>query len=380
MKKSILSLLVMLYFFSCTSAHKGCEISGTLKNISIDTPVYLANLGAAAISYLDTTKLDKNGNFKMTKVLKEKSLYALQVGKSRLIYLILDVSPATINVVADTNDYAKFSYKITGSPASEQLRVFMNDMRDRFSSMMTMQKQLMDTSKSITDTMRKEIQSKIMHASIEGRTYISNYLDTTKNNVLAIFAAFNFLNPQNDLDLITKISSRMKDDSSAFVKGFVAQITQITSQAPTMEKGTFAVGEQVPDIALPDPEGNVHKLSDLRGKYVLLNFWASWCGPCRRENPNLVKEYNKWKDKGFTVYSVSLDDTKSKWIEGIQEDKLIWPDHVSELKRFQSEVCQLYQISYIPQNYLLDKDGKVLAFMPMMQGDSLEQALEQFVK
>jgi peroxiredoxin len=378
MKKSIFLLLTMLYFFSCTSAHKGCEISGTLKNISSDTPVYLANLGAAAISYLDTAKLDKDGNFKMTKELKQKSLYALQVGKSRLIYLILDSSPATINITADTNDYSKFSYKITGSPASEQLRSFMNGMRDRFSSMMAMQKQLMDTSKSVTDTMRKDIQAKIMAASMDGRNYLTKYLDTTKNNVLAIFAAFNFLNPQNDLDLITKISARMKDDSSAFVKNFVAQIAQMTSQQPTEPKAAFAVGQQVPDISLPDPEGKVRNLSDLRGKYVLLDFWASWCGPCRKENPNVVEAYNKWKDKGFTIYSVSLDDTKSKWTDAIQQDKLSWPDHVSELKGWQSQICQLYQVSYIPQNYLLDKDGKVLAFM--LRGDSLEQALEQYIK
>jgi hypothetical protein len=173
----------------------------------------------------------------MTKTLKQKSLYALQIGKSKLIYLILDSSPAyNISIVADTGDYAKFSYKITGSPASEQLRAFMNGMRNRFSSMMTLQKQLMDTTKSVTDTMRKEIQSKIMQASMDGRNYLSKYLDTTKNNVLAIFAAFNFLNPQSDLDLITKISSRMKDDSSAFVKSFVAQIAQITSQAPGYRK------------------------------------------------------------------------------------------------------------------------------------------------
>jgi peroxiredoxin len=136
----------------------------------------------------------------------------------------------------------------------------------------------------------------------------------------------------------------------------------------------LAIGSPAPEIALPDPDGNVVPLSSLRGKYVLVDFWAKWCGPCRRENPNIVRAYNKYKDKGFTVYGVSLDRTREDWLQGIREDGLTWT-HVSDLKFWQSEAARTYNINAIPFSLLLDPNGIIIA--KNLRGEALEKKLSE---
>ena len=130
-----------------------------------------------------------------------------------------------------------------------------------------------------------------------------------------------------------------------------------------------------PEISLPDRDGNLVKLSDLRGQYVLIDFWASWCGPCRRENPNVVKLYNKYKDKGFTILSVSLDKNKGKWLEAINKDGLTWPNHVSDLMEWKSPVVGLYGIQGIPHTVLVNKEGNMIGVG--LRGETLEQKLNE---
>jgi peroxiredoxin len=120
------------------------------------------------------------------------------------------------------------------------------------------------------------------------------------------------------------------------------------------------IGSLAPDIALPNPDGDTIRLSSLRGNIVLLDFWAAWCGPCRRENPNLVKIYNQYKDKGFEIYGVSLDRDKASWMKGINEDKLTWT-LVSDLKYWSSSAAQLYGVTSIPYALLLDREGRIIA-------------------
>lgn len=143
-------------------------------------------------------------------------------------------------------------------------------------------------------------------------------------------------------------------------------------------------GNQAPEIVLPSPDGKEIALSSLRGKMVLVDFWASWCPPCRAENPNLVKVYNEFRDKtftrgqGFTVYSVSLDRSRDAWLRGIREDNLSWPYHVSDLKFWNSEAVALYQVDGIPMNFLLDENGVIVA--RGLRGEVLRQTLLSLVE
>jgi peroxiredoxin len=141
--------------------------------------------------------------------------------------------------------------------------------------------------------------------------------------------------------------------------------------------GGIKVGGLAPDIELPDPKGKIRKLSDLRGKVVLLDFWASWCRPCRMENPHVVQVYNKYKDKGFTVLGVSFDQNKDAWIKAIEKDNLTWTQ-ISDLKGWGNEAGKLYGITSIPQNLLIDKEGKIVA--KNLRGPELDAKLEEIIK
>lgn len=145
----------------------------------------------------------------------------------------------------------------------------------------------------------------------------------------------------------------------------------------TAPKSPTAIGAMAPEIELPNPDGKMLKLSDLRGKVVLLDFWAAWCRPCRMENPNVVKDYYQYKDKGFEVFSVSLDREKASWIKAIQDDGLVWPNHVSDLKYWSSQAAAIYGVTSIPATFLIGKDGRIIA--KNLRGEALGQALEELL-
>lgn len=159
--------------------------------------------------------------------------------------------------------------------------------------------------------------------------------------------------------------------------------TQPSTEAEA-QAGGFKVGQKAPDIEMAGIDGKPVKLSSLKGKMVLIDFWASWCGPCRRENPSVVNAYNEYKDKsfrngkGFTVFGVSLDTNKERWEKGIADDKLVWPYHVSDLLGWKNAAAQQYGVYGIPMSYLIDGDGVIVAVSP--RGEALHMKLKELLK
>lgn len=151
-----------------------------------------------------------------------------------------------------------------------------------------------------------------------------------------------------------------------------------TKQLASLPKGMQAIGTQAPDIAMESPDGKTLKLSDLKGKVVLLDFWASWCGPCRKENPNVVSAYAEFGPKGFTVFSVSLDQNREAWLRAIQTDKLTWPDHVSDLAGWSNAAAKEYGVRSIPATFLINKEGVIVA--KNLRGQALDEELAKLLK
>ncbi len=159
-----------------------------------------------------------------------------------------------------------------------------------------------------------------------------------------------------------------------------ATVATETSADSPEQMATLNVGDKAPELAFKDPDGKVRKLSDLKGKLVLIDFWASWCRPCRAENPNVVRTYNMYKDKqykngkGFEIFSVSLDQNKNSWVQAIQQDGLVWENHVSDLQFWNSKGARIYNVNSIPATFLIDGDGVIIA--KNLRGKALENTLK----
>jgi thiol-disulfide isomerase/thioredoxin len=210
---------------------------------------------------------------------------------------------------------------------------------------------------------------------------VKKWLEAHYSSPVAL-SALQYIDMESEINLAKKVVSTLEPRfrNNLRFKVLKNQIDQLGNPRLSNESGAtgkIATGKKAPEIRLPNPKGDTLSLNNLLGKTVLIDFWASWCGPCRRENPNVVEAYKKYRKDGFEVFSVSLDKSADLWQEAIKKDGLIWPNHVSDLGFWNSIAAQDYGVHSIPFPVLVGKDGNVIAFGDALRGKALEARLQQ---
>jgi thiol-disulfide isomerase/thioredoxin len=220
------------------------------------------------------------------------------------------------------------------------------------------------------DSMSSELEKPYTQLVNDHNQFLKTFIEKHTSS-FASLAAIQQLQPDEFMDTYFKLDDGLfaKYPNSAYIKAFHEGVSSSRK---------LGIGTVAPEINMNTPEEKPLALSSLKGKVVLIDFWASWCGPCRAENPNVVKAYNRYKSKGFDIYSVSLDKDMDKWKQAIKTDELTWKNHVCDFKFWQSPVVALYNFNSIPTNVLIDKDGKILA--KNLRGEALDQKLEEIFK
>ncbi|WP_207503464.1 TlpA disulfide reductase family protein [Telluribacter humicola] len=351
---------------------KEFTVAGKIKNGSAGEKVYL-QLSTNPPTVVDSTTLAADGTFTIKATEKDGgNFYILNVANRQRVVLLVE-GGEQLNVVADG-----YEQDPNGKPGQAEVKGSKN--MEYYGKLVTLNQTMVEKVNKWTEEFNKanekkdtkkaqEIQGIFQKAEEEHLSKIKAMIPEMGTSMVAIFAANNLLNPERDFELMNAVAERFQKENpdSKLAQMYIGYIKRL--------KG-IAVGDVAPDFTLNSPDGTPISLSSLRGKYVLIDFWAAWCGPCRMENPNVVKMYNKYKDKGFTIFGVSLDSSKDAWLGAIKKDGLPW-HHGSELKKWNSEVAQTYGVNAIPATYLLDKEGKVIA--KNLRGASLENKLAELL-
>lgn len=369
--KNIIFIVIGLMCFSQLHAQHLIKVtlSGSISGTSSEDVRLSQRIKGDEYQDFATSKLGKNGVFSITAELPRSDYYVLRVNEGNIHLILRDTS--NIKVYCDAKDIGKFTNFIN-SDESAELNRFSHEsekwLHDRQVAMKAMKQQPEN---------RAKYEAEMQKSLKEFQGVFRSFFQKNQKSP-ALIATLNLLNPEQDFETYERIVNELKISFPQSTKVQELSKKYQVVKAKVEANNPFAPGKIAPDFEelMLDRESKL-KLSDLRGQVVLLDFWASWCGPCRRENPNVVKVYNDYKDKGFTVLSVSLDKSLSKWKEAIEHDKLTWPNHVSDLKGWSSAVGRIYHVNSIPFAVLIDKEGKIVDVN--LRGDALRVAVSQLL-
>ncbi|MFC4263234.1 redoxin domain-containing protein [Ferruginibacter yonginensis] len=353
-------------------------LNGTLKNAE-NQKVYIDQLYFSDKNpeVLDTADV-VNGKFSFTVKGSEEGLYRLRLEKQDAGYIFIN-DATTIDFTADVKDM---------SLQGPQFNTKANKLFQNFLINIDQKQRNLNTLGAAIDTLQKQkntdslvnAKSVALNAQINDfKNFVIKSIDTASDPVVAMFALgyTRGIDPNELKTVIPNMVKRFPNNQA--VVTIINQYNQLIAKqnTPATTSGKPSVGMQAPDFSMADVNGKPISLSSLKGKYVLIDFWASWCGPCRGENPNVVANYNKFKDKNFTILGVSLDEDKAAWQKAIAADKLTWT-HISDLKGWASPAVPLYGFDGIPYNVLIDPQGKIIA--TELRGDALGNTLSKLLK
>ena len=374
MQKILISLSVILLLSFCDGNKKNSsfQLKGTLSDSKAET-LYLEKLGSAKQVIIDSVILDENGNFEFTNYTPKIGFYRIKTNDKNFAMLVLD-SADKVTITGSVKDLGN-TFKVEGSPETTIFIEYNNLSKSRDIKLDSLNKEfqlLMETNKM--DSKRMDSLSAIFEGPYNSIINQSNILMVDKisknTNMYSSIMAIQALDPDKYSDLYKSLdaglSKKFPNDKN------VIMFHEVVERMLSTNIGQFA-----PEISLPSPDGKEIALSSLKGKLVLIDFWASWCGPCRKEMPNVVKIYSKFKNKGFEIYGVSLDQDKEKWMEAITKDGINWPQ-VSDLKYWDNVAARIYNVQGIPYTVLIDKDGKIIA--KNLRGQELEKKIAEVLK
>jgi peroxiredoxin len=375
MKKYIVPFIFLLAS-ACKSSVDQFSVSGTVSNNPSKQAVYLdlIELDGVTPTTLDTAVIEAgSGRFELeTTPSPEEGIYRLRFEKDG-VFVLLASDRNDIEFNADWKDFGKYTTNSANSNSFREMLKAFNEkvavINSKRASLIAQQQQ------GAADSLIRAGEADFNAYVNATEDYLLKYADTTKSPSVALYIVGPLLRKQLEAErfepVMTSMSKRFNDHPMVqkVVKEYFGYMQQ--------QKSALKLGQPAPDFTLPDPDGKMISLSSLKGKYVLVDFWAAWCGPCRQENPNVVAAYKQYSNKNFTILGVSLDKAKEPWLKAIKDDQLTWT-HVSDLKYWESIVVPMYNIQGIPFNVLLDPQGNIIA--TNLRGTSLQAKLSEVIK